>query len=97
MANIAYKNFTGKVKTTAQNAWNGTKSAVNSAKQKARSYSDKLKQAYYCCYSAGYEASINIPECFGARNAASVGFYNGAKAMHKSEKAKQKYAKINNK
>lgn len=43
MANIAYKNFTGKVKTTAQNAWNGTKSAACSVKQKARSYSDKLK------------------------------------------------------
>ena len=67
------------------------------AKQKARSYSDKLKQAYDCGYSAGYEAATNIPQVFGARNAASIGFYNGARASYKSEKSKKKYSKIKNK
>lgn len=84
----------GKFKETAQKAVNGTKAAAKNAGTKIKAYKDQIQKSYNDGFAAGYEAAMNIPNVFGARTAASVGFNNGARAKQKSEKTKAKVTRI---
>ena len=84
----------GKLKETAQKAVSGAKSVAKNTGTKIKAYKEQIQKSYNDGFAAGYEAALNIPDVFGARAAASVGFNNGAKAKKKSEKAKVKVTRI---
>ncbi|MGN0807613.1 MAG: hypothetical protein ACI4MN_04100 [Candidatus Coproplasma sp.] len=84
----------GKLKETANNAASKTKTAAKNAGTKIKAYKQQIQKSYNDGFAAGYEAALNIPDVLGARAAASVGFNHGAKAKHKSDKAKTKVTRI---
>ncbi len=84
-------------KETARNAGNKVKTYAGqkweSAKSYGRTYKSDIGKAYDIGYANGWENAYNIPNRFGAKTAASVGFSRGATNRRKSDKYIKRYKK----
>jgi hypothetical protein len=85
--------FKESVKNTGTKVKNYASKKYQSAKEYGRKYKDDIRTAYDVGYSRGWDDAYDIPDRFGAKFAAGIGYRKGVKNRKKSDKYIKQYNK----
>ena len=87
-------NFYTNVKTWGSNTYNKAKDGIsrtyNTAKQKAKNYSEVVNNAYNSGYNAGWRDADVVPSDYFSRVWATSGYGRGLRNSHRVKKYSQR-------
>lgn len=85
--------FKQKMKNAGQKTKAYVSEKTKAVKEYSKKYGEDLSAAYNNAYTQGWENAYDVPNRFGARLFAMLGYGKGISARKKADKSQQKYEK----